>query len=138
MQCNHVDETPDVFMTQSGVTYPTLETTKEECDNQTERVDVEWDYNKQPTTADFMCIYVDGLFYKRVTGKAKAEDNIKAIVDERPSTGVGAKAKQLIDHFTFDAQDFRNVAPSNSDAGTIGKVTGTEFTCMGRQILSRS
>ena len=131
MQCNHVDETPDVFMTQSGVTYPTLETTKEECDNQTERVDVEWDYNKQPTTADFMCIYVDGLFYKRVTGKAKAEDNIKAIVDERPSTGVGAKAMQLIDHFTFDAQDFRNVAPSNSDAGTIGKVTGTEFTSCG-------
>ncbi len=47
MHCKIVDETSDVFLTSS--TYPTLETNKEECTSQMEKVDLVWDYKKKRT-----------------------------------------------------------------------------------------
>ena len=75
-----VDETSDAFFTSS--TYPTLETNKDECTRQMEKVNLVWDYNKNPTTADFMCFYSDGLFLKKVQGHDNPADNIKRLVDE--------------------------------------------------------
>ena len=114
MHCKIVDETSDVFLTSS--TYPTLETNKEECTSQMEKVDLVWDYKKNPTGTDFMCFYADGLFLKRVKGTDNSADNIKTLVDERPSSGTGPKSMQLINHFMQTAVDQR----LNADVTPLG------------------
>ena len=96
-----------------------------------EKVDLVWDYKKNPTGTDFMCFYADGLFLKRVKGTDNSADNIKTLVDERPSSGTGQKSMQLIDHFTFDGKDLTNIAPSKSHEATTGSVEGTSFTACG-------
>ena len=47
-----------------------------------------------------VCIYADGLFYKKL--KYPEAINVKNIVDERPSSGVGSSAVTFREHFTFE------------------------------------
>ena len=86
--CSVVDANSDVYLTETS--YPTLETGKKECELNKEKVKISWDFqsNKAPKqTSDMVCIYSDGLFYKKL--KYPEAINVKNITDERPSSGVG-------------------------------------------------
>ena len=140
-QCIVADKTSDIFATK--ITYPTLETGEDECKAQKERVDLARDYSKNPTLNDFMCIYTDGLFYKTVKGNQSAAQNVKSIVDERPSSEIGPMSMNLIEHFTFDERNLKNSAPSSKSGVIIPAVSGTSFSecgdgkfCLNRKSFS--
>ena len=83
--CSVVDANSDVYLTETS--YPTLETGKKECELNKEKVKISWDFqsNKAPKqTSDMVCIYSDGLFYKKL--KYPEAINVTNIVDERPSS----------------------------------------------------
>ena len=111
--CSVVDANSDVYLTETS--YPTLETGKKECELNKEKVKISWDFqsNKAPKeTSDMVCIYADGLFYKKL--KYPEAINVKNIIDERPSSGVASSAVTFREHFTFEG-GFKNSAPGRKD-----------------------
>ena len=111
--CSVVDANSDVYLTETS--YPTLETGKKECELNKEKVKINWDFqsNKAPKqTSDMVCIYSDGLFYKKL--KYPEAINVKNITDERPSSGAGSSAVTFREHFTFE-DGFKNSAPGRKD-----------------------
>ena len=95
--CTLVDANSDVFIHETS--YPNLETGKRECELNKEKVKIGWDFqsNKAPNqTSDMVCIYADGLFYKKL--KHPEAINVTNIVDERPSSGVGSSAITFREH----------------------------------------
>jgi len=63
LSCSQVTGASDVYF--KHLTYPTLDTNKNECDAQTRKIDLTWDYAKEPTLSDFMCIFADGFFFQK-------------------------------------------------------------------------
>ncbi|CAL6383485.1 unnamed protein product [Bathycoccus prasinos] len=107
--CTVVDAKSDVFITETS--YPTLDSGKKECELNKEKVKIAWDFQEKKApkeTSDMVCIYADGLFYKKL--KYPDAINVKSIVDERPTSGVGSSAISFLEHFKFE-DGFKNSAP---------------------------
>jgi hypothetical protein len=99
LKCQDISSNPDVYFT--TITYPTIKTGKEECKIQNENVEVKWDFNNVPAVGDFMCVFVDGRLYKKLTRETENDEPAREIKDIRPSSNVGVNAIRLRTHFTF-------------------------------------